>query len=120
VVPGGLTLDPSEYDEGTAEFEAGTLIARQMLDQRFRHDDAFLSRGAREHGKEWFSAAALMSARATLTAEELAAANEEIAGVIESVLERYRGRDAVEGARLVVLHYQAFPVMGAPVPEDRS
>lgn len=114
VVPGGVTMNPTDFDEGSAEYEAGTLVVRQMTEQRFRHVDAFLRRGPRELGPEWISASALMSARASMTAAELATVSEEIAAAIDGVLDRYRDRDDVPGARPVVLHFNAFPVIGAP------
>jgi len=120
IVPGGVTMDPTDFDEGSAEYEAGTLIARQMTEQRYRHADAFLRRGAREFGPEWVAASALMSARATMTAAELGATSEEIAAAIDAILERFRGRDAVPGARPVVLHFNAFPVVGAAAQEEES
>jgi DNA-binding transcriptional ArsR family regulator len=114
VVPGGVTMNPTDFAEGSAEYEAGTLVVRQMTEQRYRHVDAFLRRGPREFGSEWVSASALMSARASMTAPELAAATEEIAGAIDAILERYRDRGDVPNARPVVLHFNAFPVVGVP------
>jgi len=114
VVPGGVTMNPTDFEEGSAEYEAGALIARQMTEQRYRHLDDFLRRGPRELGNEWVGASAVMSARASMTAEELAGVSEEIAGAIDAILERYRGREDVTDARSVVLHFNAFPVVGAP------
>lgn len=120
VAPGGVTMNPAEFEEGSAEYEAGTLIARQMTEQRYRHTDDFLRRGTREFGPEWLAASALMSARSTMTAAELAATSEEIAGFIDRVLDRYRDRGPIEGARPVVLHFNAFPLVGVPVPKENE
>jgi len=120
VPKGGVTMNPTDFEEGSAEYEAGTLVVRQMTEQRFRHVDNFIRRGDHEFGKEWVGASALMSARATLTAEELGKVNEEIAKTIDSVLDTYRDRGAVPGARAVVLHYNGFPLVGAPAPEEES
>ena len=117
VVPGGVTMNPTDFDEGSAEFEAGTLIARQMLDQRARHADAFIRRGATEFGTQWLSSSAFVGARTSLTAQELESASEEIVAAIDAVLERYRDRGDVEGARPVMLHFNAFPIVGAPATE---
>ena len=120
VPKGGVTMNPTDFEEGSAEFEAGTLVVRQMSEQRFRHVDDFVRRGLREFGEGWVGASALMSARATLTSAELAAVNEEIANAIDSVLDNYRDRGAVPGARAVVLQYNGFPLVGAPAPEEES
>jgi DNA-binding transcriptional ArsR family regulator len=117
VVPGGVTMNPTDFEEGSAEYEAGALIARQMTEQRFRHVDAFIRRGPRELGPEWVSSSALMSARATMTQPELALASEEIAAAIDVILERYRDRGTVPDARPVAMHFNAFPLVGAPTPE---
>ena len=118
LVPGGVSMNPADFEEGSAEHEAGTLVVRQMLEQRYRHTDAFLRRGEREFGPEWLTASAMMSARASMTVEELASASEEIAAAIDAILERYRDRGDVPGARHVVLHFNAFPVVGAPAPKE--
>ena len=114
VVPGGVSMNPTDFEEGSAEYEAGTLVVRQMVEQRSRHVDAFLRRGPRELGPEWVSASALMQARSSMTAAELGTVSEEIATAIDAILDRYRDRDDVPGARPVVLHFNAFPVVGAP------
>ena len=111
---GGVTMNPTDFEEGSAEFEAGALVARQMIEQRARHVDAFLRRGAAEFGAEWLSSSAFMSARSMMTADELRAANYEIAAAIDAVLERYRDRDPVAGARAIAIHFNAFPIVGAP------
>ena len=118
VVPGGVTMNPTDFDENSAEFEAGTLVARQMTEQRFRHVDDFLRRGPRDFGTEWVGASALMSARSTMTAEELQAVSFEIASAIDAVLDRYRDRGHIAGARPVTLHFNAFPIVGAPEPQE--
>ena len=118
VVPGGVTMNPADFDEHSAEFEAGTLVARQMTEQRFRHVDDFLRRGPRDFGTEWVGASALMSARSSMTAAELQAISMEIAGAIDSVLERYRNRGPIPGARPVALHFNAFPIVGAPEQQE--
>ncbi|MGC4174764.1 ArsR/SmtB family transcription factor [Demequina sp.] len=120
VPKGGVTMNPTDFEEGSAEAEAGTLVVRQMVEQRYRHVDAFLRRGQREMGSEWVAASALMSARTTLTAQELATVTEEIAGAIDAALDRYRDREDPEGARPVVLHFNAFPVIGAPTHPEES
>lgn len=114
VVPGGITMNPTDFEEGSAEFEAGALVARQMIEQRARHVDAFLRRGAAEFGTAWQSSSAFMSARSMMTAAELEAANYEIAAAIDAVLERYRDREPVAGARAIAIHFNAFPIVGAP------
>lgn len=117
---GGVTMNPTDFEEGSAEREAGTLVVRQMTEQRYRHVDNFLRRGERDFGKEWVTASALMTARASLTVEELGKVNEEIAAAIDSVLDTYRDRGTVPGARPVVLQYNGFPLVGAPAPEEES
>ena len=114
VVPGGLTMNPTDFEEGSAEFEAGALVARQMIEQRARHVDAFLRRGSAEFGAEWLSSSTFMSARSMMTAAELETANYEIAAAIDAVLERYRDREPVAGARAIAIHFNAFPIVGAP------
>lgn len=116
IVPGGVTMNPTEFEEGSAEAEAGLLVVRQMVEQRARHVDAFLRRGPSDFGPEWVSASTLMSGRSMMTAEELESANREIMTTIDAVLERYRDRGTVPGARPVVIHYNAFPIVGAPAP----
>ncbi len=120
VVPGGVTMNPTDFEEGSAEHEAGTIVVRQMLEQRYRHTDAFLRRGEREFGSEWLNASTMMSARATMTVEELGAVSEEIARTIDTIVDRYRDRGDVPGARHVVLHFNAFPVVGAPAPQENQ
>jgi len=114
VVPGGVTMNPADFEVGSAEYEAGALVVRQMTEQRFRHVDDFIRRGQRELGTEWVQASALMSARTSVTADELKSVSEEIATAIDTILERFRDREAVAGARPIVLHFNAFPLVGAP------
>jgi DNA-binding transcriptional ArsR family regulator len=120
VPKGGVTMNPTQFDEGSAEYEAGVLVVRQMMEQRFRHADAFMRRAQRELGAEWVSAATLMTARANLTVEELEAVNEEIAATIDRVLDNYRDRGPTPGARAVVLQYNGFPLVGVPAQEEES
>lgn len=117
---GGVTMNPTDFELGSAEYEAGTLVVRQMTEQRFRHVDNFIRRGDREFGPEWVNSSTLMTARASLTAEELGAVNAEIAKAIDTILDTYRDRGTVPGARAVVLQYNGFPLVGAPEPEEES
>lgn len=115
---GGIELAAADLQGDPAALEMGVQVTRQWIEQRARHADAFVRRGRTELGEQWLESSLLSSARARLTAAELAAANEELQEALEAILDRYRGRDEVPEARPVTFQINGFPLVG--VPEARS
>jgi len=118
VVPGGVTLAPTDMEGDRAAEEAATLVARQLADQRARHIDDLL-RASADMDREWLEGTMLMSARADLTPAELKELSEEIHDFVSERLERYRDRGPVEGSRVVATHVNLFPVVGLDAEAGR-
>ncbi|WP_297082646.1 helix-turn-helix domain-containing protein [uncultured Demequina sp.] len=116
MVPGGLTLSPTDLRDDPGAHEAALLVTRQLSDQRARHVDAFLRRGEAEFGEAWVNASRLMTARTRLTQEELLEIGDRIEQVIMDVVGPLRDREDPDGARTVALQFNMFPVVGVDGP----
>ncbi|WP_062377211.1 winged helix-turn-helix domain-containing protein [Demequina pelophila] len=114
IAKGGLQLSAEHLEGDAAAREAGDLVTRQWLDLRARHADAFVRRGLAELGTPWVEASMLSTAPATLTAEELEEVNRELLSTLTALVDRYRDREAPEGARPVMFQVNGFPLVDAP------
>lgn len=111
-MPGGSQLHAEDMAHSRAAIDTTIMVARQFADQRARQVDDFLRRAEHELGMDWVSASVQASTSVALTREETAAVSEAMTAALDDILSPYRGRDEVEGARMVAAHVNVFPLVG--------
>ncbi len=108
--PGGMTVDPSQYEGDRAAEAASMLVARQVLEQRYRHADAFLR--AIERGEVVPEAGvALSTARLRCTDAEREELIGQVQSVIDAAVDRFADRRDDESVPLAEIQFAAFPIL---------
>lgn len=117
--PGGMAVDPSQY-EGDAAAEAASMqVARQILEQRYRHADAFL-RHLERGGKAPDAGVAVVSMHLRCTDEEREEIVTAVNEVLNSAAEKYRDRRNDDSYPLAEVQFAAFPMLDPQSPQEQS
>ena len=113
---GGLSISPSDVIDDPVALAATEAVVHQMVGQRARQLDRFVSEGLWEFGLDWVEASAVTSSALTMTRDELIEFGAKFDALLREALASYRGREDVPGARRVIVQFNAFPIVGGPKP----
>jgi hypothetical protein len=111
---GGMSISPSDVIDDPVALAATEAVVHQVVGQRARQLDRFVSEGLWEFGVDWVEASAITSSALTVTLDELQDLGAKFDALLHETLRAYRERGDVPGARRVVIQFNAFPVVGGP------
>lgn len=111
VARGGMSISPSDVKDDPVALAATAAVVHQVVDQRARQLDRFVSEGLPTFGIEWVESSSITSSVLSMTREELDAFGREVSDVMLATLRKYRDRDEVPGARRVMVQFNAFPIV---------
>jgi DNA-binding transcriptional ArsR family regulator len=118
MVRGGLTISASDVKDDPVALAATEALVQQVVGQRARQLDRFVTEGLGAFGDEWVESSMVMSSALSMTREELEALNAQVARTIDEALSASRSREGVPGARRVMVQFNAFPIVGGPAVDD--
>lgn len=107
--PKGRINLPGPDDTMTPSNRAAAQIVTSEF-MRLRHQTLmdYLNRPISETPPEWRDAGIVMTTMLDITVEQMAELTQEISGVVDAVIERYRGQESLPGTRRVTLHADIF------------
>lgn len=116
--PGGITIEPGDFEGSPAGREASRMVIREWGDNRGRLLRAFEERGFDELPADWVDASVVNSSNFMLRVDQLAEFRDRYLAMLDEFHDRYRGQK-VPGSRPVQIQFSAFPIMdGEEVPES--
>ena len=112
--PGGITVEPRDFEGSPAGLEASQLVIREWATSRDRLVRAFEERGHRELPAEWTDASMVNATNLKLTVDQLAEFRDRYMAMIDELHERFGGQ-AIPGSRPVNIQFSAFPILDGEI-----
>ncbi len=109
-VPGPISFDPREYEEGSAERGAADSVLAEWQRDRIRILGDYLALGPTTLPEEWGDASAIASSTLNLSLEQTNELSRAFEAVLDDFIRRFRGQEG-PGLRRIRIDYNAFPII---------
>ncbi len=105
---GRVTLPGPDDTMSPSSRAAAQIVTAEFF--RLRHQTLmeYIDRPAAEQPEEWRDAGLVMTTMLDLTPAQMAELREELTGIIDAAVERYRGQEGAPGTRRVSLRAEIF------------